>query len=296
MIDIGTLLASFRRDLRARNRSPRTIDIYTEGVTLFAQHLGTEPGDTPLGQFTRGNVKEWVYAASDKWAASTVQTRFSGLSRFGKWLVAEEILATNPTDNVSIPTAKTKSPHIISDDQLRELLKACDGRDFMNRRDTAIIRVLLDTGVRAAELTGMRVSTTNLDDQRTTVNGKGSKIRAVYFSPRTVSALDKYIRARMSHRYAKRDELWLTQRGAMSPDTLRDRVAHLGNQVDIPDLHPHRFRHTWAHDHMLNETSTMDLKQLAGWTSDKMLSRYGASGADVRAAAAARRASRGDRV
>jgi integrase len=69
----------------------------------------------------------------------------------------------------------------------------------------------------------------------------------------------------------------------MSPDGVRDRLALLGAAAGIDDLHPHRFRHTFAHDFLMNGGQERDLKRLAGWSSDVMLERYGASAADARA-------------
>ncbi|MDQ6849425.1 MAG: tyrosine-type recombinase/integrase, partial [Actinomycetota bacterium] len=87
-----------------------------------------------------------------------------------------------------------------------------------------------------------------------------------------------------------------TQRGALSPDGARERMRVRGEMAGITDLHPHRFRHTWAHDFLMSGGQERDLKRLAGWTSDVMLERYGASSADARAKAAAQRMKRGDRV
>jgi integrase len=67
-------------------------------------------------------------------------------------------------------------------------------------------------------------------------------------------------------------------------------------QAGIDHLHPHQFRHTFAHDFLMAGGQERDLKRLAGWTSDTMLERYGASAADARARAAAQRLKRGDRV
>jgi integrase len=69
--------------------------------------------------------------------------------------------------------------------------------------------------------------------------------------------------------------------------------AHLAG---IDHIHPHRFRHTFAHDFLMSGGQERDLKRLAGWSSDVMLERYGASAADVPAKAAAQRLKRGDRV
>ncbi len=66
--------------------------------------------------------------------------------------------------------------------------------------------------------------------------------------------------------------------------------------LDPAKVHPHAFRHSWAHDWRLAGGDSEDLKRLAGWRSDAMLVRYGASAADHRAMQAARRLRRGDRV
>ena len=92
------------------------------------------------------------------------------------------------------------------------------------------------------------------------------------------------------------DALMLTQRGALSTDGARERMTVRGAMAGIEDLHPHRFRHTFAHDFLINGGQERDLKRLAGWTSDAMLERYGASAADQRAKTAAQRLRRGDRV
>lgn len=147
-----------------------------------------------------------------------------------------------------------------------------------------------------AELSGLTVEAVDLDNGYALVKGKGSKVRPVYFAPRTVAALDKYLRRRKGHRWAHLDALFLSQRGAWTTDGVRNRITDLGNRAGIAGLHPHRFRHTWAHDFLMSGGQERDLKRLAGWSSDVMLERYGASAADARARAAAQRLRRGDRV
>ena len=197
---------------------------------------------------------------------------------------------------LSPPQPKMKPVPILSDADLAALLKACSGKDFNDRRDEAAIRLLLDCGLRVSELCGLTVEGVDLDAGMALVRGKGSKLRPVYFGARTARAVDRYVRARSSHRWAHLDALMLTQRGAMSPDGARERMNVLSAKAGIEHLHPHQFRHTFAHDFLMNGGQERDLKRLAGWSSDVMLERYGASAADARAKAAAQRMKRGDRV
>jgi site-specific recombinase XerD len=265
-------------------------------VKFFSRWLEDQGRVAALDEFTRPAIREWLAQLSEQHEPGTVRTRYRGLRRFAGWLVDEDELDDNPMRTLAPPMSAMKPVPVLSDDQLAALLKTCNGKTFNDRRDEALLRVLLDCGVRVSEACGLTVDGIDLDGGMALVKGKGGKIRPVYFSARTARALDRYLRIRGQHRWAHLDVLLLTQRGAMSPDGARERVRLRGLMASIPDLHPHVFRHTFAHDFLVNGGQERDLKRLAGWTSDEMLSRYGASAADARAKAAAQRMKRGDRV
>ena len=290
------LSRSFARHLRAEGRSERTVVIYGQSIRFFSEWLEAQDRTATLDELTRPAVREWLAQLSDSHEASTVKTRYRGLFRFCGWLVDEDELPENPMKTLSPPEPKPKPVPVITDAELERLVKACAGKDFTSRRDEVIVRLLLDCGLRVSELCGLTVEAVKLDLGMTMVRGKGNKIRPVYFGARTARAVDRYIRSRGAHRWVHLDALLLSQRGAMSPDGVRERVRLLGDAAGIPDLHPHRFRHTWAHDFLMAGGQERDLKRLAGWSSDVMLERYGASAADARARAAAQRMKRGDRV
>lgn len=291
------LSASFQRSLRAEMKAARTVKLYGMSVRFFAEWLAVEGRPATLEQLTRDNIRGWLEHLATDHAASTVRTRFKGLHRFCGWLVAEDEIDTHPMTGISPPEPSEKPVPVLTDDELIALLKACAGREFIDRRDEAMFRVFLDAGVRVSELCGLRVADVDLDGEMAMVTGKGGKIRPVYFGTRTVKALDRYLRDRRRHRWSHLAALFLTQRGALSTDGVRDRIQVRAEQAGLTDrMHPHRFRHTFAHDYLMAGGQERDLKRLAGWTSDSMLERYGASAADARAREATRRLRRGDRV
>ena len=290
------LQRSFLRHLRAEGLSPNTLRLYGQAVTFFSRWLESEGREATVDEMNRAAIREGLAVISDTHEPGTVKVRYRGLYRFCGWLVDEDELPNNPMNTLSQPTLKAKPVPVISDDELTALLKACAGKEFNDRRDEALIRLLLDCGVRISEACGLKADQLDLDQGLAIVKGKGNKVRPIYFGARTARALDRYVRMRAQHRWAHLDALFLTQRGALSPDGARERVKIRAQLAGIDHVNPHRFRHTFAHDFLMSGGQERDLKRLAGWSSDVMLERYGASAADARAKAAAQRLKRGDRV
>lgn len=294
-VTLDDLSRSFARRLRAEGKAPRTVDLYGQSVRIYSEWLERQGTPATVEHFTRDNVIDWLAYLNTRYAAGTVRTRHRGLMRFARWAVGEEELPANPMAGIPAPPPDDKPVAVLSDDDLAAMVRACKGKTFNDRRDEAIVRFLLDTGARVGELIALRVEDVRLDDGYAIVTGK-TGTRPVYFGTRTVAALDRYERARRGSRWAHLDAYWLSARGALSGDGARDLIARRSVLAGLDRVHPHQFRHTFAHDHLLHGGQERDLKRLAGWSSDVMLERYGASAADSRARTARQAMRRGDRV
>ena len=121
----------------------------------------------------------------------------------------------SPMDRMRRPVVPVEPVPVLSTEQLRALLSACEGKDFEPRRDTAIVRLFVDTGMRRAELLGLRVDDIDFDQDVALVMGKGRKPRACPFGNRTGLALGRYLRLRRGHPYAAEEALWLGRRGPL---------------------------------------------------------------------------------
>src|SRR5437899_9789642 len=116
------------------------------------------------------------------------------------------------------------------------------------------------------------------------------------FGKQTALALDRYLRARDQHPRADSPALWLGLKGPMTGSGVYQTVDERSRQAGIEHLHPHRFRHTFAHQWLAEGGQEGDLMRLAGWQSRSMLQKYGASAADERAREAHKKLGLGDRL
>ncbi|MET7616697.1 tyrosine-type recombinase/integrase [Streptomyces sp. NPDC005408] len=292
--DIRALLDSWTLHLAAERKSAQTLKTYGDGVRAFlrwCEATGTAP------TLDRPTVNAFVTALLDGGAEpATVRSRQLAVRRFSAWLAEEGETDNDELVGLKPPKLDVKVINELDDDQLRALIKACGGKEFRDRRDEALVRLMIETGARAGEVVAMAVADVDLRAGGAVIRkGKGGKGRTVPFGAQTGRAIDRYLRLRRSHQLADTPALWLGDRGkGFSYDGLYVALKGRAELAGIDGFHPHRMRHTAASRWLAAGGSEGGLMAVAGWTRRDMLDRYTRASSERRAAEEARRLNLGD--
>ena len=277
--------------LAAEGKAPRTIRSYTEPAAWFAAaRLIGEAGKSCWEQADPRDVEEWMAWLLDRYSDAYASNQYRALQQFFKWLSAEDGVP-DPMAGLRPPKVTTGLVPVFTGTELARLERACAGRGFAERRDAAIIAVLIASGIRLSELAGIRYDPQNplrsdIDvwQREITVVGKGGRPRIVRIGYDAARAVDRYVRARARHPQAWRTQLWLGAGGCgpLTASGIYQAVTRRGRQCGT-DVWPHRFRHHFSHTWLDRGGPEGDLMELNGWSSPQMLARYGASARSARA-------------
>lgn len=288
------LLESWALHLRAERKSAQTIKTYTDGVKRFIAWCERTEREPDL---TRTAVNAFIADLLDEGAeAATARSRQLSMRRFSAWLKEEGELEADLLIGLKPPKLDSKIVPELSDDQLKALIKACAGKDFWERRDEAIIRLMLETGARIGEVVAMTTDDIDLAAGVAIVRrGKGGKGRTVPVGPQTCRAVDRYLRLRRAHRLASTPNLWLGTRGkGIAYSGLYDSLVRRADIAGLEGFHPHVLRHTAAGRWLQRGGSEGGLMAVAGWSRRDMIDRYTKATAQKRAADEARGLNLGD--
>jgi site-specific recombinase XerD len=280
----------------AENWAQPTVHGHVLAVQQFTDFALERSMPTRVEAIAREHCEMFVVDLLERWSPATAAKRFLSLRKFFAWCEDEGEITTNPMAKMRPPYVPETVVHVVPEDDLRAILKACSGKDFRSVCDLALLTLMIDTGLRLGETAGIRLEDVDRDGGRVSVLGKGRRWRTVGYGAKTGRALDRYVRARARHRLAHLDALWLGLRGPLGDSGITQALATRCEEAGVARAHPHQLRHSFARAWLASGGHESDLMTTAGWRSRVMLNYYGRSVAAERAQVAAQRNSLDDRL
>ena len=289
----------------ATGKSRYTILDYQNGYNKLLLFF---PDDPPFAKITRGQIVAFLAWLQDDYvtdpdgvaprgqihlAPKSIYNIYVALSALWTWGVDEGYVQANIIRSIDPPQFEAPRVDPFSKEDIQALLKACDhSRTWKTRqhtktqrptadRDRAIILLLLDTGLRRAELCDLTIADLNLTANSLAVGGKGrgrdKKERTVYFGRRSARALWRYLTPRLQD---SRDDDPLFAVGPadlprpMHPGNLYLLLRRIASRAGVLKVNPHRFRHTFAITYLRNGGDPFTLQILLGHANLDMVKRY----------------------
>ena len=304
------------RVLEAAGRSPKTAASYHQACLSLERFLAAT-GDPDLLRAGRDRVADWLAGLQSyggftpapdgnlarlgrPLARDSVVSYFGSARRFYNWAAEEELIGVSPMARMSCPPPGGKPLAIPDAGLIAAMLDSCrpKGRkpSFYDRRDEFMLRLFCETGgPRCSEVALLPADRLDLRGDLVTIEGKGGKWRRIPLCAKTAQAGARYMRLRDAHPDAALPYAFLGLKGQLSADgvykAVRRRAALAGG-----DVHPHQLRHLAADMAKAEEMGDGDLMELFGWSTPRMLHRYGKHRAGERAIAASRRHAIGNRL
>lgn len=215
----------------------RTLSYYRTIILQFINFLGNKP----INQITTNDIR--YFLAVKKERDGNKDTNINNirrvLSSFFSWLHEEEYIDKNPIAKIKGIRVEKRVKKPFKDTELERLRYEAAG----DVRMTALLEVLLSTGCRISEVSGMNRE--DLEEDEIIVFGKGKKERTVYLNAKAKMALERYLNSRTDNEkpmFVTKDKphsRWLVS--GMGKD-----IRDLGGTCGVLDTHPHRFRRTAA--------------------------------------------------
>lgn len=302
-LTISNLIPDWELSLQSDNKSPKTVYSYVLSVQLFERFLKEKGLPTTVPDITPAHVQAFQVETLAKSKPTTAMVRYKSLQQFWKWCVGAGEVNESPMGRNANGDSKVKPPkvvdpriEVVSDEDLRKLMKACQGIELEDRRDHAMVRMFLSTGCRLSELTNLTMRDVDQREREILVTGKGDKMRVVRYGMKAAEALNAYLRDLKRHGITD-GPVWIGRTGsALTPSGMTQVLRRRCRMAGLPQLHWHQMRHTAAHKWFLGEGSEGNAMKHFGWSTTAMTRRYGASEAEQRARMEAGRLGIGDDV
>ena len=235
--DNNDLIAMFIAAKRVEGCSERTLKYYQTTINTLVSSLGKN-----VRHIITKDLRTYLtdYQNKNQSSRVTIDNIRRILSSFFSWLEDEAIIIKSPVRRIHKVKTVSRIKETYSDEDLEKMRDRCE-----ELRDLAMIDMLASTGMRVGEMVLLNRADINFSERECVVFGKGGKERIVYFDAKAKLHLQEYLGSRTDNNPA----LFVTFRAPykrLQIGGIEHRLREMGRRLNIPKVHPHKFRRTLA--------------------------------------------------
>jgi len=248
--------------------SKNTLAAYRSDLKIFNKWLAGKS----LISVNSKHIQDYFSDRQKNNIGSSTQARIlTCLHSFYQYLLANELIKKDPTEQLSQPKLEKKLPVFLNIQEVEKLLEAPSSSSLFGQRDRAMLELLYSCGLRVSELINLSYHNINLKEEFIRIHGKGNKERVLPMGEMAIDYLMKYeTNARpILLKNGQSDSYFLSNRGsAMSRQNFFYIIKAYANQVGIEKpLSPHSLRHAFA-THLVQKGADLRSVQLMLGHSD----------------------------
>ena len=249
-----------------------TLISYQNDLRSFFDYLQMQYGDPPIADINPVLVRSWLAKLkTEGFESRSISRKISALKSFFKYQIRQGLIKGSPMATIISPKAKKRLPQYVEKDDMERLLREVEFPDNWGGRTARLLILLFyATGIRQAELVGLKETQLAPFNNSVKVLGKGDKERIIPVSMELMQLLEDYVRDKQKNfKDYDKDFLFINERGKkLYPRYVYDVVnRYLSLVTTIDKKSPHVLRHSFA-THLMNNGADLNaVKELLGHSS-----------------------------
>jgi site-specific recombinase XerD len=292
-LNIACLIESYVLCLSTEGKSPKTIEWYASNLKRFAKFLSDNHLPESVTEITLAEARQFIshlqtgvrrwennpkIKDDKKLSAFSVQGYARTIKAFWSWLLNESYITRNSMAGLKLPKTPKKVISTFSQEEIQKMLNSINRTTHSGFRNHTMILLLLDTGIRLTELVNLQVEEVDFIQSCFLVRGKGDKERVVPFGSQVRRSVRRYLmHYRPEPDSPRMNQVFLTDDGRqLMPHSIQSMLMRLGKKAKISGKRctPHRFRHTFAKEYLLQGGDIFSLQKILGHSSLEVVKMY----------------------
>ena len=247
----------------------RTEKITHLDIQRYVKNIKERGKYTVTSNPNSGNYQERRMDFGKKVSDVTINNYLRNMSAFFNWCVEEDLILRSPVKRGDFIKVERKPLEFVSDEDFKRLLRNMNTASFSEYRDSIIVQLLLDTGMRINECLLIQVSDVDLPKRCIYLpaeNTKGKKGRYVFYSDKMATLLQRWMKYK--DRYRDSDFLFCTNKGKrVQVSNFETNVRKYAHRIGLKDIHPHVFRNNFAKRFLMSGGDIYTLSKILGHSS-----------------------------